>query len=41
MNLSRASFYRSLSSFLSRGIVSKNGSKIQIINAKELKGILS
>ena len=40
MNLSRASFYRALSSFQSRGIVSKNGSKIQIINAKELKGIL-
>ena len=41
MNLSRASFYRALSSFQSRGIISKNGSEIQIINAKELKGILS
>ena len=41
MNLSRASFYRSLTSFVSRGIISKNGSKIQIINLNELKGILS
>ena len=41
MNLSRASFYRSLTSFLSRGIISKNGNEIQIINCKELKGILS
>ena len=41
MNLSRASFYRSLSSFLSRGIISKDGNEIKIINSKELKGILS
>ena len=41
MNLSRASFYRSITSFLSRGIILKSGSKIQIINQKELKGILS
>ena len=41
MNLSRASFYRSLSSFLSRGIISKDGNQIQIIKSKELKGILS
>ena len=41
INLSRASFYRSLSSFLSRGLIYKDGNQIKIINAKELKGILS
>lgn len=41
MNLSRASFYRSVSSLLSRGIISKKGNAIQIINPKEMKGILS
>ena len=41
MNLSRASFYRSLAGFLSRGLIHKNGNQIQIINTKELKGILS
>lgn len=40
MNLSRASFYRSVSSFLSGGIISKEGNKIKILNSKELKGIL-
>jgi len=41
INLSRASFYRSLSSFLSRGLIYKDGNQIKIINEKELKGILS
>ena len=41
MNLSRASFYRSLASFCTRGLIEKNGNQIQIINSKELKGILS
>ena len=41
MNLSRASFYRSLTSFFSRGLIEKNGNQIKIINSKELKGILS
>ena len=41
MNLSRASFYRSLNSFLSRGLIEKNGNQIKIIKSKELKGILS
>lgn len=41
INLSRASFYRSLSSFLSRSIVEKEGNLIKITNSEELKGILS
>lgn len=41
MNLSRASFYRSISSFLSRGIIQKDQNKIIISDIKELKGILS
>ena len=41
MNLSRASFYRSLASFSDRGLIEKNGNQIKIINSKELKGILS
>ena len=40
-NLSRASFYRSLASLISRGIIEKIGNEIKIINEKELKGILS
>lgn len=41
MNLSRASFYRALASFISRGDILKNGNEIQIINQNALKGIQS
>ena len=41
MNLSRASFYRALSSMISRGVLEKNGNKVKIINQKALKGISS
>lgn len=41
INLSRASFYRSLNSFLTRGIIEKDGNNITIKNSFELKGILS
>lgn len=41
MNLSRASFYRALSSFISRGVILKKGNEIKIINQNALKGITS
>lgn len=41
MNLSRASFYRSLSSFVSRGMIERHRNAVKILNLNELKGILS
>ena len=41
INLSRASFYRSITAFLSRGIIEKEGNLIRIKNSEKLKGILS
>ena len=41
INQSRASFYRSVASLISREIIEKNGNQIRIIKGKELKGILS
>ena len=41
INLSRASFYRSVATLLSRGIIEKEGKLITIKNSEERKGILS
>ena len=41
LNLSRASFYRSLASFLDRGIIERANKEIRILKPNELKGIVS
>ncbi len=41
LGLGRASFYRTLSSFEKRGLISKNGSQISVTNFKGLKKIIN
>lgn len=41
LNVSRASFYRSLASFLNKGIIERSNKEIRILKPDQLKGIVS